>query len=260
VDSILAHYVCPACRGDLERTDSALTCRRCGQTYPIGNGIADFVREDSSNRDELITGRTDGGQQCVGVPAIFNLLGGGGTTLAELTAEIAAMIKDVEGRVLDAACGRGNYGRRVASARRSVFGIDISLEVLRQARSDADRDHVEQIGFARARVEALPFRDAFFDAALCCGCLHLFPEPVDALREVARTMKPKSTLAAVAFTRRARGIPFFRRLFERLEHGGAARLFEIPEMAGYLDAAGFEDFRPTSYGSILVFRARRQVG
>jgi SAM-dependent methyltransferase len=49
------------------------------------------------------------------------------------------------------------------------------------------------------RVEALPFEDSFFDAALCCGSLHLFADTVIALREIARVMKPAAILAGFTF-------------------------------------------------------------
>jgi hypothetical protein len=34
--------VCPACRGALERSCSALACAACGKSFPVEEGIADF--------------------------------------------------------------------------------------------------------------------------------------------------------------------------------------------------------------------------
>jgi hypothetical protein len=70
-------------------------------------------------------------------------------------------------------------------------------------------------------------------------------------------MKPRATLAAMTFTPGGRGIVRFRRLRERLERTQGVRVFGLPDMQGYLTAAGFDSFQPLTYGSILVFRARR---
>ena len=69
--------------------------------------------------------------------------------------------------------GPGTYGRRIASPSKEVFGIDISMGVLRQGAAYLAREGNLNMHFARARVEAIPFEDGLFDAALCCGSLHL---------------------------------------------------------------------------------------
>jgi ubiquinone/menaquinone biosynthesis C-methylase UbiE len=45
------------------------------------------------------------------------------------------------------------------------------------------------VHFARATVEALPFRAGLFDAAICAGSLNHFSDTVLALREINCTMK-----------------------------------------------------------------------
>lgn len=191
---------------------------------------------------------------------VLNLIGGfGSTTLGELVAEISAMVKDVRGRILDAACGPGTYGRRVAGETAEVFGIDISRNMLREGVSLARRDRIQRMHFARARVESLPFADEYFDAALCCGSLHLFPDTAVALGEIGRTMKPGAVLAAITFTPGGRGLLRFRRLREQLQRRQGLRAFAISDMQAHLAAAGFDDFHPTTYGSILVFRANKRA-
>lgn len=41
-------YVCPKCKGALVLEDQELICRICQLTYPIVEGIPDFVLEDST--------------------------------------------------------------------------------------------------------------------------------------------------------------------------------------------------------------------
>ena len=72
--------------------------------------------------------------------------------------------------------------------------------MLRQGAVYSAKEGVSNVRFARARVQSLPFENRLFDAAICCGSLHLFANTVTALREIARVMKPSATLAVFTFT------------------------------------------------------------
>jgi len=129
--------------------------------------------------------------------------------------------------------------------------------VLRQGAAYAAKEGIANMQFARARVEALPFEDQFFDAVICCGSLHLFTDTAVALGEMARVMKPGGILSVFTFTAGDAGILKYRRGCEwSRKHG--MHVFELPEMERYLAGAKFEDFRPEVFGSVLTFSARRQ--
>jgi ubiquinone/menaquinone biosynthesis C-methylase UbiE len=113
--------------------------------------------------------------------------------------------------------------------------------------------------FARARVEALPFENDVFDAALCCGSLHLFGDPVVALREIARVLKPSATLSVFTFIAGQEGILKFRRIRDWFHRDYGLHLFTLDVLEYYLTASGFHEFRPEVSGSILTFSARKQV-
>jgi ubiquinone/menaquinone biosynthesis C-methylase UbiE len=193
-------------------------------------------------------------------PLVLNIYGGlGSPSLRRLVNIVTQKIEPVQGRVLDVACGPGTYGRRVASASKEVFGIDVSMGMLRQGAAYVTHDGISNIHFARARVEALPFEDGLFDAALCCGSLHLFADTVVALREMARAMKPTAILSVFTFGAGSGGILKFRQVREHsLRHHGL-HVFKLSEMEQYLAAAGFEEFEPEMSGSILTFSARRRA-
>lgn len=114
------------------------------------------------------------------------------------------------------------------------------------------------IHLARARVETLPFPIEFFDAAICCGSLHLFPDKMASLREIARVLKPHALLAVFTFTAGDGGILKHRRLRAWAEAKGL-HAFELTELRHWLDAAGFEAFDPKVSGSILTFTARKRA-
>lgn len=89
--------------------------------------------------------------------------------------------------VLDVACGTGIVARTAAERvgpQGRVVGVDLNdpmLAVARRLRPDVD--------WRRADAATLPFDDASFDAVLCQAALMFFPEPEQALREMARVVK-----------------------------------------------------------------------
>ena len=265
-------YACPTCKQELELRDGALRCRVCAVTYPILDGIPDFIVEDlaqSSNRTLREIGRMDLSvrldfvariyESCV-YPLVCNLLGGWrSTSLKKMAHDISDIVRSVDGLVLDAACGPVTYGRRIASESRTVYGIDASMSLLRRGVRYVERDHVPNVRFARAKVEALPFRTGLFDAAICAGSLNHFSDTVLALREIGRTMKASAPLAVMCFVVGTKGLFKYRRIRDQVrKERDAGRIFELPELDRYLAEAGFQDFRPHKYGCLLVSSSTRK--
>jgi SAM-dependent methyltransferase len=70
-----------------------------------------------------------------------------------------------------------------------AFGIDISEPTVTQARA-AFTHASSPLRAAAADVRALPFRDASFDAVYSMGTIEHFDETEQAVREMARVLKP----------------------------------------------------------------------
>ena len=177
-------YACPTCKQDLEPAYDGLSCRVCARTYPILSGIPDFIvvnLEESRNRSLRVVGKNDSRPLLDAMasvyetwvyPAVCNLYGGWhSTSLKQLAHDVSDIVGSRDGVILDAACGPGTYGRRIASASRTVLGIDICMSMLRRGARYVERGHIPNVHFARATVEALPFRAGLFDAAICAGSL-----------------------------------------------------------------------------------------
>src|SRR5208282_3727112 len=141
---------------------------------------------------------------------------------------------------LDVACGPGTLGRRIAAPTRAVFGIDISWSMLRQGAAFVTQEGIDNIQFARGSADELPFPNAFFSVALCGGALHLFPDTVAVLREIARVMKPGALLVVTTFTPARAGIMRFEGIRDLIQRRSGLRLFELAQLDGYLTQAGFE--------------------
>lgn len=109
-------------------------------------------------------------------------------------------------RALDVACGTGLVSLRMAEAvgpQGAVVGTDISGRMVEAASEIAAARGFANLCFERADAEELPFADASFDAAACALGLMYVPDPIKALAEMCRTLKPGGRAAAAVWGARA---------------------------------------------------------
>jgi ubiquinone/menaquinone biosynthesis C-methylase UbiE len=84
-------------------------------------------------------------------------------------------------RVLDIACGTGEWLLAVVEAGAKPAGIDISQRAI-----DVCQHNIPQGDFHVGSAESLPFADNQFDVVSCLGSLEHFLNPETALREMIR--------------------------------------------------------------------------
>jgi len=260
-------YVCPSCRETMRLQAQALSCSKCGRAYPLFNDTPEFISGDlhrssdpALRRMRFIDKMAKIYETQLWYTLVMKLYGGiHSPTLRQLVVDISDLLRGVDGQILDVACGPGTFGRRVASESKKVWGVDVSRGMLEQGKTYAVREGIRNVHFARARVESLPFSNGVFNAAICCGSLHLFTDTVVALREIGRVMKPGGTLAVFTFTAGLEGILKYPKVREwsRRKHG--LHVFSLPEVEQCLSATGFGNFRPKVTGSVLEFCATKVV-
>lgn len=99
-----------------------------------------------------------------------------------------------ESRVLELACGTGQFTLPLCGQTAAWEATDFSPEMIRRAqrRSTAARFSVED-------ATALSFADGSFDVVLIANALHILPEPLKALAEIKRVLVPGGILLAPTF-------------------------------------------------------------
>jgi len=96
--------------------------------------------------------------------------------------------------VLDVACGPGAFVLAVAPRVKFAVGIDLTPEMLRQARQFQAEKQILNAAFARGDADGLPFPDACFDLVSCQHAFHHLPKPEPVLVEMLRVTKPEGRL------------------------------------------------------------------
>jgi len=174
------------------------------------------------------------------------------------------------GRVLDLACGTGDFCRDLAARGCAPFGVDFSAGMLAAAR----------VGTPLVRADAafLPVADAVFDGITCGFALRNFVDLDAVVTECARVLRPGGRVAALDATvpsnpvMRAGNTIWFRGavplLGRVLAHDAEAYRYlpkstaylpAAPELADLLARAGFHDVQHTflTGGSVLLLTGTR---
>jgi SAM-dependent methyltransferase len=157
-------------------------------------------------------------------------------------------------RVLDVACGPGNFSRDFAAAAGDglVVGIDASASMLEVAVRDTESDGV---AYVRGDARALPFRDAGFDAVCCFAALYLIEEPMRALEEIVRVLAPGGRVALLSSCERG---PLRSRATDTIVRGlTGVRIFGRDELTRALAGEGLVEVEQRVAGLAQFVSARK---
>ena len=101
--------------------------------------------------------------------------------------------------VLEAGCGTGCQTRFLAANNpdSSFVCVDISPDSLNQARNAAKERGFNNIRFEQASIFELPFEDGKFDYVFVCFVLEHLADPMKALSELMRVLKPGGRITVI---------------------------------------------------------------
>ena len=114
----------------------------------------------------------------------------------EMRAEALELLDlDPDDRVLDVGSGTGFGTEGLLQYTDDVHGLDQSIHQMEKAFAKFGR--TDEVNFYRGDAERLPFADDSFDALWSSGSIEYWPNPVDALAEFRRIVKPGGPVLVV---------------------------------------------------------------
>jgi ArsR family transcriptional regulator len=160
-----------------------------------------------------------------------------------LRARAIAHLAPPDWRVADVGTGTGILAAELARLGLAVVAVDHSPRMLEAARAKleaeglvGERAGVRGVDLRGGEAGALPLADAEVDAAFAHMVLHYLPSPLDALREMARVVRPGGVVVVIDFVRHEAE-------WMREELGVLWLGFPPDEIAGWFAEAGLEGVR-----------------
>jgi ubiquinone/menaquinone biosynthesis C-methylase UbiE len=179
----------------------------------------------------------------------------GVTTGAEQRRAAEALHLSGAQRLLDVACGPGNFtgqlARRLPAGGLAV-GLDISEPMLTRAVLD---NSGPRTCYVRGDAGTLPFSDETFDAACCFGALYLVPEPFQVAREMVRVLTPGGRVAILT-SYAGQPLPVRRAMTAGARVIGL-RMFDRHAFVDLFSSAGLVDVEQQTQRSLQFVTARK---
>jgi carbamoyltransferase len=118
-------------------------------------------------------------------------------------------------RVVEIGCGTGQLTNFLASAYRTVVGIDVCLNSLRLAQKFKTEHGLERATFAQMNLFRPGLRDGFFDYVISNGVLHHTGDTRLAFRRISCLVKPGGYVAVGLYNAYSRQLHYARRALFR---------------------------------------------
>lgn len=179
-----------------------------------------------------------------------------------------ALLKQIKGlglsspKILDIGCGTGQFPEVLFHElpNAQVWALDLVRGML-EGGTDRWNTYQQRIVPVQGDSEKLPFADGTFDILTCANSFHHYPNQADAIREMARVLKPGGVLMLIdGYRDRPWGWFIYDFCVASIEgnvHHASAR-----EIQGMMTAAGFstvDQFRHRGPAPFLLTRSKKMI-
>ena len=251
--------VCPRCRGPLGLTVTEVSCTPCGWQRPRDRGFLPLSDADTTPvrgfGPRLMHWRPLARvYERAWRPAFVRIASFQRPDLDAEQAWVEAHLSPAAGgHVMDLSCGPGLMARRLAASGRyaSVHAVDLSEAMLDECVASCQAEGRAVVA-VQADVARLPYADGSIAGAHAGAALHLWPDPLAALIEVARVLRPGGVFVASTFVHpEGYGIRHaVENVFERLTH---TRFYDSGELQALCAAAGLVGYQERRQSAWIVF-------
>ncbi|MEN9935535.1 MAG: hypothetical protein RLZZ387_2114 [Chloroflexota bacterium] len=233
----------------------ALGCAGCGASFPVREGVADFLGPPRPPTPAQLTNEwpaTAWVYERAWRPFALTLLARERFPYRRELPLVMGMLRPERGGLLlDVACSNGLYARAMARTMRGATGhvvaVDHALPMLLEGRRRAHEGGL-RITFVRAKAQALPVSPGAATGVAVGGSLNEIGDLDACLAEVRRALAPGGHFAAMTLARAA--TPPGRLVQQALGPGGV--VFWTPdELAAYFARHGLRTIRREQHGIVL---------
>jgi 2-polyprenyl-3-methyl-5-hydroxy-6-metoxy-1,4-benzoquinol methylase/uncharacterized protein YbaR (Trm112 family) len=193
---------CPSCRGALETVaaeahgdevvSGTMTCRGCGASYPVRDGIPRFVPQtnyaDNFGFQWNRFSRTQLDSHSGAPISRDRLVGSTGWSWSGMKGK----------RILDVGCGAGRFAEVALQSGATVVGLDYSSAIDAARRNLAAFPDFHAV---QGSVYELPFRPGTFDYVYCLGVLQHTPDPDGAFAKLPEMLARGGRIAVDVYPR-----------------------------------------------------------
>lgn len=253
-------FSCPVCKQKLVYDGEFFNCN-CGNTFKLLDDIPDFLVDDVKTRemDIYFDNVPEYYESTSYLSKIYSFFGGINAYPPELMVPIInnsikeglnKILQPKNQFILDVACGTGMYTRSLSRDAAHVWGVDLSIEMLKQANINIKQHNLDNITISRADVDKLPFKNNQFNGVSCVGAMQLFNDINNAIKEMNRVIKDGGRLAVLTYVKEgAWKDKAHQEYLENLD----IHFFEVKEIQKHLKNNGFKDYSYKINGSMIMF-------
>ncbi|MDA3921141.1 MAG: methyltransferase domain-containing protein, partial [Salinisphaera sp.] len=157
---------------------------------------------------------------------------------------IARLPLSADDRLLDLGCGTGALLHRLSA----IHPINqlVGVEPVPEMRALARRKLLPAIELYEGWAERLPFADAQFDIVVSCNMFHYIEQPLDALAEIQRVLRPRGRLVITDWCGDYLACRLFER-YQRLLGRAHARIYRVHDCLRLVEQAGYKAVEIDTY-------------
>jgi len=170
--------------------------------------------------------------------------------------------------ILDVGCGPGSITIDLASyvPQGKIIGLDIGQNIIDQASAAAKERGVENAEFVVGDVNALKYPDASFDVVVAHQVLQHVGDPIQALKEMKRVVRPggivalrESDYAAMTWYPSVDGMEFWRKTYMAVAKANGGNLEAGKLIHVWCRKAGFDMAQATCSASVWCYSTPEEV-